>query len=243
MSEARARATIEAYRCPSCDETYDQPGDAVYECSRCGSTQVDERRCSDCNIFMAKVADQSCPSCEEPIEEEPEMLTLWVANDGTSHESDVEAAAWEAGADDRAAAKVKADAETAAQMEAYRVEREQERAVIIEAWGRLRPLLTRPDFADPIGRSIGYESATVNIEVNPFILEFLPGEVEPTTDYEVDGSYEAHRMWLAACAERIAERYPMWGAPVHCWWECTSFSYDVHEALAVLLSMRSEGPS
>jgi len=65
-------------KCPSCGELaeagdYDEP---VYECSRCGQSVrgEDGRRCASCNIFTAKVADLSCPSCEEALEGEPETI-------------------------------------------------------------------------------------------------------------------------------------------------------------------------
>lgn len=69
---------IEMTICPTCDhaadaEEFEQP---VYECSRCGGSQVGEgeNRCVSCNVFMSKVGDLACPSCEEPVEE-PETVT------------------------------------------------------------------------------------------------------------------------------------------------------------------------
>ena len=76
---------IELAVCPSCQQTanpeeFHQP---VYECSRCGQTQVGEenRRCETDHIFMARVGDFACPSCEDALDEEPELV-LGVEIDG-----------------------------------------------------------------------------------------------------------------------------------------------------------------
>jgi hypothetical protein len=82
---------IIAAKCGECEELYEagaDEGEAVYECSRCGQTQVEERRCEQCNIFMAKVADESCPHCESPIEEKVETVLAVRSPDGQLHEVD-----------------------------------------------------------------------------------------------------------------------------------------------------------
>ena len=88
----RARAVANAPRvavqkCTECghlDEpfAFDQPG---YECSRCGSGGVGEdgRRCDQCHIFRARVADYGCPSCEAPLDSEPaQVLAADLGRDG-----------------------------------------------------------------------------------------------------------------------------------------------------------------
>lgn len=67
-----AAPVAEALKCPECSELFreGEEGEAVYECSRCGGRSL-ERRCADCNIFAAKVADESCPHCEAALEETP----------------------------------------------------------------------------------------------------------------------------------------------------------------------------
>ena len=56
---------VDGYRCDNCGHLFTEPGEAQYECSRCGGTQVEDKRCASCNIFMAKVADETCPECED----------------------------------------------------------------------------------------------------------------------------------------------------------------------------------
>lgn len=65
--------TVEKIRCDECEhlddpEAFDEP---AYECSRCGriARGEDGRRCDQCNIFCAKLADRSCPSCEAALED------------------------------------------------------------------------------------------------------------------------------------------------------------------------------
>lgn len=67
-----------AYRCSACSQEYteeeaaDQDQGPLYECSRCGnqfnqdgSADGSSNRCSDCNIFAAKIAELACPECGE----------------------------------------------------------------------------------------------------------------------------------------------------------------------------------
>lgn len=66
---------LDALKCSECGEiTLDWGDEPVYECSRCGQTQVEENRCPDCNIFMAKVGTGHCPDCETG--EEPEQVSV-----------------------------------------------------------------------------------------------------------------------------------------------------------------------
>ena len=40
----------------------------VYECSACGQRLLNERRCSDCNLYMSRVGPGGeCPHCTEPV--------------------------------------------------------------------------------------------------------------------------------------------------------------------------------
>ncbi len=112
---------LDAYQCGACDEVFEEPGGPVYECSRCSATQVEERRCLNCNIFMAKLADQSCPSCEDG--EAIERVAAWEAEDGSLHLSEAEADEWDAGAPERAARAVKHKAEMDAYLDARFAER------------------------------------------------------------------------------------------------------------------------
>ena len=55
---------VDVYLCGSCEERFPEPARPVYECSGCGTTQVDDKRCQQCNRFTAKVGDESGPECE-----------------------------------------------------------------------------------------------------------------------------------------------------------------------------------
>lgn len=70
---------VEKVVCANCDhasdpDEWEQP---VYECSRCGGQQVGEgeNRCATDNVFMAKVGDRACPSCEAPDEGDSQTVT------------------------------------------------------------------------------------------------------------------------------------------------------------------------
>ena len=65
------------YKCQDCDTIID-PDDGsdlevpLYECNSCGtvfnrdnSADGESHRCPDCNKFGAKLADKSCPACQE----------------------------------------------------------------------------------------------------------------------------------------------------------------------------------
>lgn len=82
--------------CPHCHsaadrDDYDEP---AWECS-CGATHRGEsRNCEVCNKFSAKIADISCPSCEEALEEEPgEVVGVVLASGEFIEEKDVPEAA------------------------------------------------------------------------------------------------------------------------------------------------------
>lgn len=102
-------AQVEVYLCPLCDDEVD-PDEAaerrVYECSRCGERVVPEEgeraRCLSCNVFCAKVADASCPACEEEIElDDIVRADRWRTSDGALHESPADAVEWIANEEQR----------------------------------------------------------------------------------------------------------------------------------------------
>lgn len=93
------------HTCPHCEEEigvadYFGLGPPAYECGACGSqfTSEDGNRCPDCNRFAAKLADASCPECEEPIGGEHgdvEEREVYRSADGETHDTADAAAAWD----------------------------------------------------------------------------------------------------------------------------------------------------
>ena len=71
---------VDGHRCDSCGHLFTETGEAQYECSRCGSNQVGDKRCASCNIFMSKVADETCPECEDG--QDIHKVELFEAPDG-----------------------------------------------------------------------------------------------------------------------------------------------------------------
>ena len=96
-------AITEAYRCPACEDLFEEPV-ALYECSRCGGEvpedETEDRRCPECHIFMAKAADAACPGCHDP---DPEQVEAWRGEDGQLYESEQAERDWIAEAPARAA--------------------------------------------------------------------------------------------------------------------------------------------
>lgn len=73
MSAPEAPAEVFRFRCADCEALFDEPGEPLYECSRCNQ-QSTERRCDECHIFMARVEGPgSCPECESGEIEEGEF--------------------------------------------------------------------------------------------------------------------------------------------------------------------------
>ena len=63
---------MDAYLCQSCHTITETPDDILYECGSCGhrfkrsnAADGDSNRCPECNRFAAKVADHSCPDCDD----------------------------------------------------------------------------------------------------------------------------------------------------------------------------------
>lgn len=115
---------VEAFQCGDCEAIFEEPGEAVYECSRCNSTQVGERRCTQCNIFMAKIGDESCPDCESGEDINP--VTVFPAADGTFHFTADEAVTWDDTAEERAAEEAERVERHRAMLDAHISEREEE---------------------------------------------------------------------------------------------------------------------
>lgn len=112
-----------------CEEISQDAGEAIYECSRCGGTQVEERRCGSCHVFMSKVSDESCETCEEPG---PLTQISAFEADGQIFATREEAEDWVADAPNREAQKAKAKAD----LDDYMERRNAEAAARAEA---LRP--------------------------------------------------------------------------------------------------------
>ena len=63
---------INAYLCQSCQNITETPEDNLYECGNCGhrfkrnhAAAGESNRCPECNRLAAKVADYSCPDCDD----------------------------------------------------------------------------------------------------------------------------------------------------------------------------------
>lgn len=112
---------VTTHRCGECGEHFDEPGGPIYCCSRCGGEQVEERRCSECNIFMAKIADESCPSCEQGGEFI--AVEVWQSEDGEFFESAEEEQRWIADAPVRETQRADNERRTAELMERLHQER------------------------------------------------------------------------------------------------------------------------
>lgn len=111
-----------ALQCPHCEHEIDGPDDLtgpVYECSKCGTTEVVEpgerARCGSCNVFMAKQTPASCPQCAEGLDvSELEPVERYGAADGSWHETAAAAAKW----DRETPARLKREAKQAAASDA-----------------------------------------------------------------------------------------------------------------------------
>lgn len=80
LIEAGEGQQVTKARCPICENEAD-PADfdqRIYECSRCGTKQREDEgnRCTSCNIFMAKLSERSCESCNEEIEDGEELVEI-----------------------------------------------------------------------------------------------------------------------------------------------------------------------
>lgn len=128
-------------QCPHCEEHIGDEGDLtgpVYECSRCGSTEVVEpgerARCGSCNVFMAKQAPASCPQCAEGLDpSELEPVERYHAADGTYHETADEAAEWDANTPARLEREAAAQAQAAADLDEHIARNARELALRVTA--------------------------------------------------------------------------------------------------------------
>lgn len=147
--------SIDAFLCGDCDAIFDEPVGPVYECSRCGATQIEENRCSQCHIFMGKVADEACPDCESA---EPNLsaVVAYEAADGSRHLTAAEADAWDADAPKRAERAAEAKAEMDAMFEQRRKEARARAERLLPALYRLAEVLTpgAPDMLDTVTYTI-----------------------------------------------------------------------------------------
>lgn len=95
LRAAKAAPLVEAQECASCGHVaepheYDEPR---YECGTCGTggRGEDARRCAQCHKFTAKVADHSCPECEEDASEAALVQARQMPDGSLVLESDVQA--------------------------------------------------------------------------------------------------------------------------------------------------------
>lgn len=116
-------------------------GGRIFECSRCSSQEVVEEgergRCSECNIFTAKVADISCPECEAEIEDE-EPVERYL-HDGEVFETLEAVQEYEDGYEEREAASAAAAAHTAAMLAQHRLHAQERREALqlaVESYGK-----------------------------------------------------------------------------------------------------------
>jgi hypothetical protein len=149
--------------CPLNDCTPEEPGPAVYECSRCGNRD-EERNCHVCGVFQAKVADESCPDCGEALEDDVfGEVTMWLAADGVWLYTEMEADDWDAAAPEREVAR----AEAAVRHEEFMAQYAAERRVEAEA---ALPLLH--------GALTAVRDAWRAAPQAEWTLDFLTGEAE-----------------------------------------------------------------
>lgn len=194
------------FECPECGDFFDEFGGPVYECSRCGGTQVEERRCEECNIFMAKVADQSCLSCEAGLEEEPEKITVYETPDGEHHHTEAEAEQWIIDEPERERKAIENKARTEALMERMRRESIEEGIKLLpvlrdlnekmpEGFARIGGWIERE--LEDLERELNREdeeggrfvsSKYLQIDIEELILLLFPGQ-ETETEIELSNDY------------------------------------------------------
>lgn len=155
---------VEVYVCPTCDESFETPGGPVYTCSRCGSSEVVEEgergRCSSCNVFMAKDAAQSCPECEEPLEDGLEPVERIQTPDGETHATMAAARRWVRSAPKRAQVDAENAARTRALLDEHRIAGARRREHRREVVGRWKPIAYYGGRNDD---SMFWDSSTVSV--------------------------------------------------------------------------------
>ena len=105
---------VKGYECDDCGHLFTEPAGPKYTCNSCGHEQLEERRCEECNRFMAKDADEVCPECEADTITECE---LWMGADGSLYVDEQAEQVWLADAPLRAAQKAESDLRTEAMMQ------------------------------------------------------------------------------------------------------------------------------
>lgn len=247
--------------CPSCQETF-EPGDEggpVYECSRCGASQVDENRCETDNIFMAKIAPESCPSCEAAFEDgtDIEEREVFMGADGSEYDSEAEYVAYhspEAVAEREATEKREKvrEAEQRAHREWKRLQEEQARAF---AWERLEPLLTVQALKDDIAAFktfLGGGGLIVMVKPED-LIEQLTGEVAlsydtitASGDFNHD-AYEAREQWLKVrwweVLRRMGEVDPDFVVAHRFDYNCSAFGVPVLQLMTTLTAVLTKRES
>lgn len=200
---------LEAFLCESCEEISSDVGEAVYECSRCGNSQVDDRRCSACHVFMAKVSDESCEVCEAPG---PLTSTSAFEVDGRLFPTSQEAEEWVADAPNRAERQAKSEAELNELLSERAVEvaaRAEALRPRIEAVLALISPQTAPEMHSAITASIeSFESPFVSFFLVPVRMREVldvrfPGEF--ADDYEIAADYDRDWDERVAAAARIRD--------------------------------------
>lgn len=215
-----ARQTMVAVPCPECSAPIeggaDGLGPATYCCSRCGSVQVDERRCEGCHIFMGKESDASCPECEAGIEPSDlgDEITLWAAADGSWHDSEEEAEAWDAAAPERAARAAENRERRDRVMEAHEAERSAAAAEISALFERVRPrLAAAPELCEHLRWQIedaGWISAlsTVMVPVDEIVGLLVPELPKPSPEGDFDRDFDERRAYKTEGGRIIRDRWP-----------------------------------
>ena len=138
---------VDALRCGDCESLFSshEAGEPVYECSRCGETQVEDNRCQHCYVWMRKVWERSCGDCEGGDLTECEA---WEGEDGQLFESEEAEREWIADAPNRERRRQEHEAYMKKMDAEFQAEREANQA-------RVRPKVEHALEILPAGRCEG----------------------------------------------------------------------------------------